>query len=81
MIMNKSFVKKFVSKVFEEMKETDKQINKKQKEVEKRVAARKTVIKEGIRIKKKHFYIIFCKMMPNEFLLFCPKLLVSSNLS
>ena len=37
------------------MKETDKQINKKQKEVEKRVAARKTVIKEGIRIKKNIF--------------------------
>lgn len=31
MIMNKSFAKKFVSKVFIEMKEADKQINEKQK--------------------------------------------------
>lgn len=50
--MNKSFAKKFVSKVFDEMKETDKQIIKQQQEVEKRIEERKKVIKGGIRIKK-----------------------------
>ena len=47
--MNKSFVKKFVSKVFDEMKETDKKIIKQQQEVEKLLMESREVIKQGVR--------------------------------
>lgn len=53
--MNKSFVKKFVSKVFEEMKKTDKQIIKQQQEVEKRLMERRETIEQGVRLKNKYY--------------------------